>query len=167
MTLCLETIKITNLIWLASLYTFIGIIFNLFYSDLYSNIIPQSNEIVNIFKNNKDLNILIKKDKNIINKLFLYTLIEASILFLGAYILKKFINYIPFPFEGYCGFTKTLIKKRNGSILIALVSMIFFTFRDKIIIYKNIYDYDKLLLIKPFLFIIILILIINYFTQHF
>ena len=163
MSICIETVKIINLAYLATLYTSIGTIFSLFYSKFISKILPQNNEIVNTFKNSNNLSELLKNNKNIVNELVLYTIIDSVTVFLGAYFLRQIVKHIPFPLHNLCGFDKNRVKEQHGSILLSVLTLSYFTFKEKLVIYNDIWKYDKSLLIKPTSFIIIFIIFINLF----
>ena len=161
MTFCIEGIKIINLGYLAILYTFIGIQLSLIYTSILSYIEPD--HIINIDEALKSDNIgdFLEKKPNFYRQLQFYTLVDCLGVFYVAYNLRQIVKYIPFPLDGICGFETKRVKEQNGSVLLATMAMVYFTFKDKLKLYQKIYEYDKSYIVKQTGLLVIVLVLIN------
>ncbi len=73
--------------------------------------------------------------------LLFYSFINLSLLVLGNYFMRNFVESIPFPFEGLFGYRHDKLKERYGMVISGFIFMFYQdTFRERLtIIFKNIF----------------------------
>ena len=138
--LCLQLVKSGYIVHLGFLFTFLGVLSALFYSDIINYVYPEHNNIVKKFKENENeySNSYMK-----IGEIIFSTLIDISFIVITAYIIRKIIKRIPFSFDGVCNFDRKLVKEINGGVILSAAVITYYSVVDKLKIFKKIWEINR------------------------
>lgn len=161
---CIQILKVVNVSYLYILYTFIGIILSLVYVKISDKLFNSQfiNSLYTKEHHKKDPKTYFENPK-ILFHLIMYTTIDAIFIGITAYTLRRTVKRIPFGLNGLCGYDKNLLKEINGGVLIAALSMAYFTYKDKLTVYSHLWEYDKTKFIYIIVYILFIIAIFNSF----
>ena len=158
MTFCIESIKVLNIAYLGILFTSYGILLSLIFSEIDKFIFPDHIKLLERLSKKSESEQIELYDYIV---LVISTLVDAGIIILLGYSLRQIIKHIPFPLHGICGFDRTRVKEINGGVLIATIVFMSFRFKDKLLVFKNIWKNNKIYVFMQALIISIIVFILN------
>ena len=81
-----------------------------------------------VFDSENNKNKFIEKwDNSSTIRLILHIYLQTIVIMLGAYLIRKIVKNIPYPFDKHFGFEHSRLKELNGGVLIAFAIVVFLT----------------------------------------
>jgi hypothetical protein len=160
-----QVIKTTYIVYLGILYVFFGSLISILFKSLEDILFPQYDNLLDNFKKFPQK---MSDSPDNMHLLYLTTITDITMVVMVAYLSRKIVKNIPFGFEGFYGFESSRVKEINGGIILAICIFTFFNrFKDKLIIYLNIWRVNKKAVLFLVLYIILLIAMLGLLPKLF